>query len=378
MIERVTFKNFKALRNVAIELAPFTLIIGPNASGKTSILEGLDCLAQLAHVKPRALFVGPRRLNVLRSWGAEEAVELELRGAWAGYQGQVLLRATERDSESWQFETNADWQSRDGVAKYGASAEWAKGWGLPAQAHSSTPGTVLLRLDPARLGAPSYSVDKVPQVGVDGSNLPSVLADLAITSPSGFQELQARLRTVVPSFKSLGFDRVSIEKEDYWPSDNVPGLYEQGRTKYIGYGLKLNFSGSEELPAHAVSEGTLITLGLLTVLARPPVPRLVLVDELERGLHPKALGELIRQMRALMECFPETQIIGTTHSPYLVDHFQPNEVVLTALRDDGSVAAGTLNEHPEFDRWKDEMKPGEFWSTVGEDWLLKRKAPDAG
>ena len=28
-----------------------------------------------------------------------------------------------------------------------------------------------------------------------------------------------------------------------------------------------------------------------------------------------------------------------------------------------------LDEHPEFDKWKDEMAPGEMWSMFGESWV---------
>jgi len=33
------------------------------------------------------------------------------------------------------------------------------------------------------------------------------------------------------------------------------------------------------------------------------------------------------------------------------------------------VTIKSLRDHPDFERWKDEMMPGEFWSMVGEDWI---------
>jgi hypothetical protein len=44
-------------------------------------------------------------------------------------------------------------------------------------------------------------------------------------------------------------------------------------------------------------------------------------------------------------------------------------VRLTILDDDGAVLTARLQDHPEFERWKDVMTPGEFWSTVGEEWI---------
>ncbi|MFL5347592.1 MAG: AAA family ATPase [Hyalangium sp.] len=41
MIQSVHFKNFRCLRSVTLKLAPLTVLVGPNSSGKTSVLEGL-------------------------------------------------------------------------------------------------------------------------------------------------------------------------------------------------------------------------------------------------------------------------------------------------------------------------------------------------
>ncbi len=41
MIQSVHFQNFRCLRDVTLKLAPLTVLVGPNSSGKTSVLEGL-------------------------------------------------------------------------------------------------------------------------------------------------------------------------------------------------------------------------------------------------------------------------------------------------------------------------------------------------
>ena len=376
MIEKVTFKNFKALRDVTLDLSPFTLIVGPNASGKTSILEALHCLTQVSGNSPDSVFQGERNVNVVRSCGSDEPVALTMAGTWDGTSGKIeYVSAPAKDGRATTTEVTVDKQSyklhvRSGKAPVPPEAVQK----LLLRAGSA----ILLRLDPSRLAAPSYSMESTPHIEFDGGNLGATLADLALSSPSGLQDLLSRVRSVVRIVDSLSLNRVPISKTEYVPSKNQAGLFEQSHATYQGYGVRLVLSGGGLVPAHAVSEGTLITLGLLTALCREPVPRLVMIDEFERGLHPKALGGLVHQIRLLMQRYPNLQVIGTTHSPYLVDHFKPEEVRLTTLRDDGSVVAGTLNEHPDFERWKDEMKPGEFWSSVGEDWLREKKEPSGG
>ena len=46
---------------------------------------------------------------------------------------------------------------------------------------------------------------------------------------------------------------------------------------------------------------------------------------------------------------------------------------LTTLDDEGRVVCGRLTDHPDFERWKDEMSPGEMWGMWGESWLTKNR-----
>ena len=52
MIASIDFTNFKILRAARIALGPFNLIIGPNGSGKTTVLLALQRLRQFAAHPP--------------------------------------------------------------------------------------------------------------------------------------------------------------------------------------------------------------------------------------------------------------------------------------------------------------------------------------
>ncbi|OWK45662.1 hypothetical protein FRUB_01993 [Fimbriiglobus ruber] len=118
----------------------------------------------------------------------------------------------------------------------------------------------------------------------------------------------------------------------------------------------------------------MLVLGLLTALHAPDRPSLVLLDDLDRGLHPRAQKELISLLRGLLDTNPDLQIIATTHSPYMLDCMETNEVRMTFLRDDGATVCADLVSHPKFEKWKDEMTPGEMWSLFGEKWLVEQGA----
>jgi hypothetical protein len=94
-----------------------------------------------------------------------------------------------------------------------------------------------------------------------------------------------------------------------------------------------------------------------------------LIDDLDHGLHPRAQRKIVPLARKVLEENQDLQIIATTQSPYIVNELQPKEVRVTWASDEGVTKCVRLDSHPEFERWKDELWPGEFWSIVGEQWV---------
>ena len=205
----------------------------------------------------------------------------------------------------------------------------------------------------------------MPEMEKDGTGLASVLDEMAGNRPDDFNALQLSLRRILPQVERVRYRRTQITTalSELMPEHTLPG-----------HEVIFDFVGARDVPAHAASEGTLIVLGLLAGLMNSAHPRILLMDDLDRGLHPKAMKSLVLQLREWLKLSPDAQIIATTHSPYLIDQFSPQEVRLTTTQDDGSVVCAALHEHPDFDRWKDLMLPGELWSTVGEDWVKKLRA----
>ena len=74
MIKSASFRNFKSLRHVDVDFERLTVFVGSNASGKTSILEGLHRLTLVATSEPEKIF--SERWNPLllysRGWSAPQ------------------------------------------------------------------------------------------------------------------------------------------------------------------------------------------------------------------------------------------------------------------------------------------------------------------
>jgi predicted ATPase len=186
-----------------------------------------------------------------------------------------------------------------------------------------------------------------------------------------FSDVLKSLQSVVPSVKNIRVRPapVRIKETQVFKIDDEVVPHDKER-QVVGHELIFDMVGAQEVPAHSVSEGTLLALALLTLLWSPDCPNLVLLDDIEQGLHPKAQRELIAQLRKILEQRPELQIVLTSHSPYIVDELEPEEVWLLATDDEGVAHAQRLSDHPEADQWLKVLTTGEFWSAEGEEWVV--------
>ncbi len=376
MIQTVSFENFKALRDLTISLERFTVLVGPNASGKTSVLQGLDSLFFLRHKDPR-YFSKERDFYILRSHGAPSDSSVVIRGAgtWVGKPGHVELSLFEYQPHTATWELKAADGDRS-FKLYGT--EYAEKSSYEQQERTLlddlTPTVDLLRLDATRLAQPSYSAALAPRIAPDGEGLAAVLADMLITRPDDFGRIERSLRAIVPSVQRIRLERAPVSRPEL-QQVTVNGQTTTSRIEreYVGHRVIFDMDGAPQLPAHGASEGTLITLGILTAIMSHRGPHLVLLDDLERAIHPRAIADLVKEMRGLLELFPDLQIIATSHSPYLIDQLAPEEVRLMIADERGVMCAG-LSDHPQIDRWKEIMRPGEIWSMVGEEWVKGRSA----
>jgi predicted ATPase len=94
-----------------------------------------------------------------------------------------------------------------------------------------------------------------------------------------------------------------------------------------------------------VADSVLLLLAFLLLPHQLPMPDVVTLDEPERGLPPRLLGELVNMLRRLSVGTAErasVQIIIATHSLELLEHVQPEEVrMLSRSPEDGSVRVST-------------------------------------
>ncbi len=355
MLKRVHIAGVKSLLDVTVDLERFTVLVGPNGCGKSTLLDMMElcCVAATSNLETTKVFgsladaLDREGVAELRTSGRDLPMELSASDSDARqlrvsippsppalwYQKATVEGLTSGESVTLSFTSKPD-EFQSFQAFLGRAFDWA------AQRLALSPAAVAL---PSPVG--------LETLDPSGYGLSTILKDLAGNDTSAFLALQADLRHVVPQFRELKFGK--SQDENRRPLVTLDLVMQQGR-----------------IPADRASDGTLLALALLTATHNPDMPWLILMDDLDHGLHLSAQIALVEAIRRVMERRPNLQVVCTSHSPVLLDSFQPSEVRVMALDADGYTRVRSLAEHPPLDGWREGMSTGELWANLGEGWVV--------
>lgn len=346
MIDRVHFENYKSLQEVTIQLGRLTVLVGANGCGKSSVLQGISLLSSSA------------RSSFLSNDTPHPFLQLL---SYRGRASKIAIALHAEDSAELGVETRFDTDGK-AVARLTQRA-------LPAS--MALASTSYLHLDAGKMSITSVIEDEHPRMASDGSGLASTLAWMKGAAEDELAQITTDLRRVVPGVKRIRTlrERVPHRRIEKLDVDGQPVWRPVDETQ-IGDRFSIEFDDGSEIPGNMLSEGTVLALGLFTKLREPPRPRLLLIDDIDRGLHLGAQVSLLKVLRELLNLDTELQIICTTHSPYLLDLFEPDEVRVLALDTERRTHVRPMTEHPDLGKWKFGTQTGELWAALGEDWVL--------
>jgi predicted ATPase len=215
------------------------------------------------------------------------------------------------------------------------------------------PKVELFRFELEYLVAPA-EVSTEPRLAANGRGLAAVLGRLVLEYPEVFHSIKQAARSIIPSIRDIRLRNTKLGQRALLPGQHL---------NFPAYELLFDTLSGRSIPAHAMSDGTLRVLALLTAALGHDAPQLILLDDIERGIHPRAMVELVRLLQKTLDEVPGLQIVATTHSPDLLDRLEPGQIRLVWLGDDGLTRCVPMNEHPGFDTWRDIMTPGEMWAV---------------
>jgi predicted ATPase len=352
MIEKVEFRNFKILRDAVLPLGPFTLIVGPNASGKSTALQAIDLAAAALDGKGSA--INFTSLAISNSYSAALNGKLNSNQSVAG-------KAEHREPITVSIHWAPSW---DAKVNWGTFPRSPKRRESPFQCEFRQGGTAISKdklpvelfpvnfdcyqFDPRAIAQPT-ALQQDPRLARNGANLAIFLDSLRDVSPEHFAAMNRALNQWLPDYDAILFDTTADNQRS----------------------INLRIAGSaQKIPATDLSDGSLIALALLTLAYHPRPPKIVAFEEPDRGLHPWLLRKLQDALYRLSypqehgEDRPPVQVIATTHSPYFLDLYKdhPEEIVL-AEKTGTRATFVRLSEKPDIQEILQDTSLGGAWYT---------------
>lgn len=118
-----------------------------------------------------------------------------------------------------------------------------------------------------------------------------------------------------------------------------------------------------EVDARSMSDGTLRFIAIIVALLTRPADSLLVVEEIDNGLHPSRAGELVTALRDVASA-RDFDVLCTTHNPVLIDELGtdilPSVSCVTREGDGGTTTVTRLEERPDFIRQLAAYTPGEI------------------
>ncbi|MGM9425034.1 AAA family ATPase [Hydrogenophaga sp. MI9] len=367
-LQSVRVRNFKAVvDSKAVKLGPLTAFIGNNGAGKSSLIEaletyqailrdGLDVAMQrwlgIEHVRHKGQEAKERMGKVVNAISWEVALGESRRKVT-----RLAMTVNNDPAANHMFiaserVTGVDgiWAERDqaaGLQSYGLGRSM-----LPyslnedlVHAADEVLAWQFLTLSPERMGLPVPQQRTKGQVRLasDGSNVADFLLDLRRQSPNAFDGIVETMAYVLPYAKDIqpALSSSEIERKAW---------------------LQLS-EDTYKVPGWLLSTGTLRMLALLALLRHPNPPPLIVVEEIENGLDPRSIHLIVEEIRNAV--LPgTTQVIITTHSPYLLDLLTLEHLVVVERDAKGHPRFSRPADHDNLQRWAQEFAPGKLY-TMG-------------
>ena len=412
MITLIEAKNYRCLHYVCQCLEPFHVLVGPNASGKTTFFDVVSFLGDFVSKGPLvAISTRTRNFQDLLWWRTGDGFELAIEAAIPDKM-RSLLRDPKCETVRYEIALQFDENSQEIHIRTEKVLLKVPNPKPRIHLRSLFPYSIVSPdtiITPTRAKGTTLIVDKVPngndnfysevyqekgkgwtpsfKLGPHKSALANLPADEAIfpvtswlkslltenitqlmlnsllirqASPPGqgrnFKADGANLPWVVDHLKN-GIDPGRFEQ---WLSHLRTALPDLENIRTVERSddrhryLMLEYNGKLSIPSWMASDGALRLMALTILAYIPGFSGIYLIEEPENGIHPQAVDTLFQSLSSVYEA----QILVATHSPVILSLVEAEKVLCFAKTREGSVDIVKGNEHPALKDWKGETNLG--------------------
>ena len=418
MIRRIQARNYCCLRYVDVSLDRFHVLVGPNASGKSTLLDVVAFLGDMvsgglegAVEKRTRNFQDLVWRRPARQLGFELAVEFDIpddvKAQLPGEKGFELFRyevairedgdGVRIDSERGLLMPRGDDCPRQEVLEFPAPCDGPETILLGGGRSGSR--TILSKSGSAR---DNFNVEVSEQAGkgwatsISFGPVRSTLGNLP-GSPDRFPVSTRVKRLLETGLQRLFLDSArmrrpsppSRRREVFAPDgSNLPRVIRQLREEYENVFkdwlahvraalpeiedlrvvereddrhcyLMLRYETGVEVPSWQVSDGTLRLLALTLPAYLPDSGKVYLMEEPENGLHPGVMQDVYDALSSVYD----SQVLLATHSPIFLSHADLEHVLCFAKDAEGATDVIPAGAHPGLRDWQGDPNLSVFFAA---------------
>lgn len=403
MLQKIRVRNFKSLQEVSLELRDVNLLIGANNSGKSNFLKALvffsEWMANKAIKKEdfdrlvfgqKEIIISPDKNESVgfqfikredektyhyelelygRDNHEEKYIENQFLGLSIGKQENDEVNIHDLDTlykQFYGFKLKSDalstlhphsdlliGESASNISlyKHNPAAQLAQGSshlkngtflkeslddfdGFPEQLIDTFENLKIYQPNPSQFSKPYPTLAQDYTLKEDASNLVSFLDNMRDEFPEVNQAIIEDLQKCVNEFTDLRFKKV-----DFPENSEERKIY--GNQTFKKFGLFDKYGNTYW--ADELSEGTLYFLALLAIIHQPNPPRLLLLEEPEKGIHPRRIKEVLDFIFDVSSA-KNIQVIMTSHNLDVLNAFEdmPENVFVFDKNDSNSTEIKNL------------------------------------
>lgn len=340
-MDEIKVKGYKSFKDISIKLGKINLLIGSNGAGKSNFLSLFELL-NYAYDQRLAQYVSQiGGVNKILHQGKKvtERIDITISEGKNSYSlamlesdGRLVIEHEKlfyynNATDITKFKDEAQLKTYNGMKRGEYMKEYIS---QIRKFHFHDTGQRSPFTNDCDVTNDSYVMYD------NGNNLAAILYRIRNEQPVIYKRIVLVIQSIAPYFHDFYFQATEANK-----------IRLQWQDKY-----STMIYGPSDL-----SDGTIRFIALATLFMQPWLPKVIIIDEPELGLHPKAVEKLAGLIKSAAQ--RGTQIIAATQSAELISNFTHKDV-LTVNQYNGHTEIANLSSK-DLEQWIDEYTLGELW-----------------
>ena len=356
-LAKITIRGYKSIsydRPITLEIGDINILLGANGAGKSNIISFFKMVGYMMNgslqrfiaqsgTNQKFLYYGPKKTPTL-------SAEIRFNGinSYDSYRfyltnavpNRLIISSEEiewkntNESKPRTKQLQSDFNESALIKPKGAASNiiWDILSGCKVYQFSDSSAE-----SPMRQYSPKDSANYLQS---EANNLASFLLFLKSNYNDSYERIIKYIQEIVPQFKDF-----------YLEPDNG----------YISLKWIDTSANDYVLSPDQFSDGSIRFIALATLLLQPEetMPRVIIIDEPELGLHPYAIDQLTEMIK---DASLHAQIIVATQSPSLIDGFDADDVTVIERDEDNQCTVARKLNGQEYSEWLEKYTLSELWN----------------